>query len=110
MMTDTTENSPVRPISPILQFILLIVPTVMTGFFMVYSLTGLILEGRDKYNWSLEAVTVSVRVGVGISVFSLLVLALAWYHKLPRTHLLVLSGWTHLIIAIVLTIVVFLIV
>lgn len=110
MMTDTTENSSARPISPILQFILLIVPTVMTGFFMVYSLTGLILEGRDKYNWSLEAVTVSVRVGVGISLFSLLVLALAWYRKLPRTHLLVLSGWTHLIIAIVLTIAVFLIV
>jgi len=55
-------------------------------------------------------VTVSVRVGVGISLFSLLVLALAWYRKLPRTHLLVLSGWTHLIIAIVLTIAVFLIV
>ncbi len=109
-MTEITDQQTARPISPVLQFVLLIVPTVMTGFFMVYSLTGLILDGRDKYNWSLEAVTVSVRVGLAIGLFSVLVLLLAWYRKLPRTHLLVLSGWAHLILAIVLTVAVFLIV
>lgn len=107
--TNANPDGP-RPVSPVLQFVLLIVPTVMTGFFMVYSLTGLILEGRDKYNWSLEAVTVSVRVGLGITLFSLLVLAFGWYKRLPRTHLLMLSGWLHLILAIMLTVAVFLIV
>jgi len=47
-VTAGMEQNSVRPISPVTQFALLLIPVVMTCFFLVYSLTGWILEGRDK--------------------------------------------------------------
>ncbi len=82
----------------------------MTGFYLVYALVGLFLDGRDKANWALEALEVSVWVGGTISVFSLLVLLYAKIKKLPAMHLLSLSGWLHLVVAILLTLTVFVIV
>lgn len=97
-------------ISPILQFVLLIVPSVMTGFYLVYSLVGLLLDGRDKANWALEAISVSVPVGGSIALFSVLVLLYARWKGLAGMHLLKVSGWAHLVLSIVLTIAVFIIV
>jgi len=99
-----------KKISPITMFILLLVPLVMSGFYAVYSLVGLILDGRDKYNWSLEATDVAVWVGGTISAFSILVLLYTRIKRLPTRHILSLSGWGHLILAMVLTLVVFVIV
>jgi len=97
-------------ISPILQFVLLIVPMVMTGFYLVYSLVGLILDGRDKSNWALEATDVALFVGGSIALFSVLVLVYTRIKGLAHSHLLALSGWIHLLLAIALTITVFVIV
>lgn len=103
-------TSSATKISPILQFLLLIVPLVVSGFYAVYSLVGLILDGRDKYNWSLEATEVALWVGGLISGFSIIVLLYAKYRRLPKWHILNLSGWGHLILAVVLTLTVFVIV
>lgn len=99
-----------RNISPILQFVLLIVPLVMSGFYTVYALTGVILDGRDKFNWSLEAESVAIYVGAGICIFSVLVLAFAKFHGAPRSHILSISGWGHMVLAVLLTVAVFVLV
>lgn len=82
----------------------------MTGFYLVYSLVGLFLDGRDKANWALEATDVSVPVGSSIALFSVLVLLYAKWKGLTGRHLLKVSSWIHLVLSIVLTIAVFLIV
>lgn len=61
------------PIGPVMQFALLIVPMVISGFFLVYALTGWILEGRDHLNWSLEAEKVAVYVGLATLAYCMLV-------------------------------------
>ncbi len=108
-MTVSSDSAP-RRVHPVIEFTLLIVPVVMSGFFLVYALTGLILEGRDKLNWSLEALDVALWVGGGISLYSLCVILFSHHRKLGRYHLLRISGIGHLILALVLTAVVFIIV
>ena len=97
-------------VHPVTQFVLLIVPVVMSGFFLVYSLTGLILEGRDRLNWSLEALDVALWVGGGIVVYSLLVILFANFKRLGRMHILPISAILHLVLALILTAVVYIIV
>lgn len=97
-------------VHPVFQFVLLIVPVVMTGFFLVYSLTGLILEGKTKLNWSLEAIDVANWVGGGIALYSLSVIAFALYRKLGKYHLLMVSAVGHLVLALILTAIVYIIV
>lgn len=99
-----------RGVHPALQFVLLIVPVVMSGFFLVYSLTGLILEGKAKLNWSLEALEVSYWVGGGIAAYSLCVIGFAFLRRLGKFHLLTVSSLIHLILALILTAVVYIIV
>lgn len=100
----------VHKVHPVLQFVLLIVPVVMSGFFLVYSLTGLILEGRDRFNWSLEAISVANMVGSSIAIYSICVILFAFYRKLGKFHLLTVSGVGHLVLALILTAVVYIIV
>ncbi len=97
-------------VHPVLQFVLLIVPVVMSGFYMVYALTGLILEGRDKVNWSIEAINVANSVGGGIALYSLFVMGFAYLRKLGTFHILMVSGLGHLVLALILTAVVYIIV
>ncbi len=79
----------------------------MTGFYLVYSMVGLILDGRDKANWALEAINVSLPVGGSIALFSVLVLLYAKWKGLTGLHLLKVSGWIHLVLSVVLTVAVF---
>lgn len=99
-----TTDRPLRfnAVGPVLEFALLIVPVVMNGFFVVYALTGWILEGRDKLNWSLEAESVSVYVGASVVIWSLVVSAYTRLRGGSRTHPLILSGWVHIVIAVLL--------
>ena len=99
-----------KKVHPVTQFVLLIVPVVMSGFFLVYSLTGLILEGKDRLNWSLEALDVALWVGGGITLYSLAVILFAVFKKLGRLHILWISGALHLLLALILTAVVYIIV
>ena len=97
-------------VHPVTQFVLLIVPVVMSGFFLVYSLTGLILEGRTKLTWSLEAIDVALWVGGGIALYSLFVMAYTKFKRLGHFHILMISSLGHLILALLLTAVVYIIV
>ena len=49
-----------RPVSPVWQFICLLAPVVMTGFYLVYALVGLVIDGSDKLKWSDEALQVGI--------------------------------------------------
>lgn len=79
----------------------------MSCFFVVYALTGFILDGRDKFNWSLEAPTVSLWVGAGIVAFSLLVMAYARVKGAKPMHPLNMSSLGHIVLALLLTVSVF---
>jgi len=93
-----------RIVGPVMQFSLLIVPVVMNCFYMVYSLTGWIISGRDKLNWSLEAESVGYWVLISVVVFCALVCAFTFYRGGSRWHPLVISSIGHIVIAVLLTI------
>ncbi len=94
-------NSPIA--GPVLQFSLLIVPVVVNCFYMVYSLTGWVLEGRDKLNWAIEAPTVGLWVLVLVMIFSGLVLAYTRWRGGSWWHPLSVSSIGHVVLALLLT-------
>ncbi len=75
----------------------------MSGFYLVYALVGLFIDGPDKVKWSDEALQVGSLVSLIIVVMNLLVMMYALYHKLKLTHLLWISPIVHITIAIALT-------
>ena len=99
----STETRPARPVSPVWQFVSLLAPTVMTGFYLVYALVGLVIEGPDKIKWSDEALRVGLLVTIIIVAINVLVMLYALYHRLRLTHLLWLSPIAHISIALLLT-------
>lgn len=101
-----TQNS-VNPVSPVAQFALLLTPVVMSCFFLVYALTGWIVDGRDKMLWSIEALDVALYTAFGIIVYSLAVMIYARFKGAERFHVLNLSSIGHIILAILLGISVF---
>ena len=106
-MTTLSDNgadgSPAaRRVSPVLQFVLLIVPVVMNGFFVVYTITGWLVSGQYRINWAIEASGVALYVGAGMVGFCLLVLALLKLRGLPWTHPLGISSLVHGALALLL--------
>ena len=91
-----------RVAGPVMQFALLLIPIVLNCFFMVYSLTGWILDGRDKLNWSLEAGGVALWVAVVVTVYCLLVIAFARLRGGAWSHPLCVSSIGHLLIVVIL--------
>lgn len=91
-----------RVAGPVMQFALLLIPIVMNGFFMVYSLTGWILEGRDKLNWSLEADGVALWVAISVSAYSVLIITVARWRGGAWTHPLCLSSIGHILLVFIL--------
>jgi len=96
------QNS-VKRISPVLQFCLLIIPMVMSCFYLVYALAGWIIDGRDKFNWSLEAPGVAIWVGSSVIAYSVLVLLYARWKGAAKYHLLNVSSWGHIVLSVLLT-------
>ncbi len=96
--------SPTAParVSPVLQFVLLIVPIVMNGFFTVYTITGWLVEGQYRINWSIEAPNVALYVGAGVTLFCLLVLAMLKWRGLAWRHPLGISSIVHAALALAL--------
>ena len=78
-----------------MQFVLLLVPFVMNGFFVVYALAGWVVEGRDRLNWSLEAVGVALWVGLGMLGFAVLVGAFTRLSGGRWRHPLIVSSALH---------------
>lgn len=93
-----------RIVGPVLQFSLFIIPMVMNCFYMVYSLAGWIIEGRDKFNWSLEAPTVGLWVCAGMLVYCLAVLLYVRFRGGSLKHPLSISSIVHIVVALLLTI------
>jgi len=71
---------------------------------MVYALTGWIISGRDKLNWSLEAETVGIWVLAGVLIYCALVCAYTFWRGGNRWHPLVISSVGHIVIDSLLTI------
>ena len=99
-------SEPSRPVGPVLQFLLLLVPFVMNGFFVVYALTGWVIEGRDKLNWSLEAGGVARWVGLGMLGFCALVVAFVRLSGGRWRHPLILSSTAHAAFALLMVVLV----
>jgi len=97
-----TQNS-VNPISPVAQFSLLLTPVVMSCFFLVYSLTGWIVEGRDKLLWSIEALDVAFYTGAGIVIYCIVVMLYARWKGATRYHILNVSSLGHIVLALLLS-------
>lgn len=104
-----TLNSAVeaKPVSPVWEFISLLAPTVMTGFYLVYALVGLVLDEKNKLKWSDEAFEVGLMVTAIVIGMNALVMAYAWFHHLSPRHLLWISPLSHIGICVLLTIIVF---
>lgn len=90
-------------VSPVLLFTMLMVPIVINCFFIVYALVGWILEGRDKFNWSLEAIELALWTAIVVAVWCALQLLYARWKKLPRGHILRISSYGHVVIAALMT-------
>lgn len=106
-MTSDATTSSRPPVAPALQFVLLLTPVVMSCFYLVYALTGWVIEGRDKLNWSIEAGGVGFWTGSGIMLYSLLVLLYARYKRAGIKHILVYSSVLHIVLALLLTLSIF---
>lgn len=107
--SEISLNSAPKPksVSPVWQFISLLAPTVLTGFYLVYGLVGLVLDEKNKLKWSDEALEVGILVTAIVIGMNALVMAYAWYHRLSLRHLLWISPIAHIAICLVLTIIVF---
>lgn len=96
-----------RPISPLLQFALLLAPVVMSCFYIVYALVGLFIDGTSKMRWDEEAREVGLGVlalVLGYCTFSLLVVLLK---RGGLYHPVTVSSFVHIIVAICLTALIF---
>ena len=104
-MTNASLAKPVgsKSVSPLWQFISLLAPVVMTGFYLVYGLVGLIIDGADKLKWSDEALQVGLLTTMIIFAINGLVMLYAFFHRLKFSHLLWVSPIVHILIALALT-------
>ena len=96
-----------RPISPLLQFALLLAPVVMTCFYLVYALVGLFIDGGSKMRWDEEARDVglgTLSLILGYCAFSLLIV---WIKRGGLYHPVTVTSLVHGIIAISLTALIF---
>ncbi len=93
-------------ISPVLQFVLLILPVVFSSFFLVFAVVGLVLDEREKAQWAVEAWDVSLMTAGMIIGFSLLVLLLVMLRDLGVKHILALSSFFHIALSLLLTLLV----
>jgi len=100
------QNS-VNPVGPVAQFALLLTPVVMSCFFLVYSLTGWIVEGRDKLLWSIEALDVALYTGAGIVTYCIVVMLYARWKGASRYHVLNISSLGHILLTLLLCLSVF---
>jgi len=100
----TQDATGPRPVSPVWQFICLLAPVVMTGFYLVYALVGLVIEGADKLKWSDEALQVGTLAAMIIFGINGLVMIYALFHRLRFSHLLWISPIFHIVVAVLLTV------
>ncbi len=92
---------------PVTQFALLLVPMVMSCFFVVYAMAGWVIDGRDRLNWAVEALTVSVWVALSMLAFNGLVIAYTRWRGGSWWHPLIVSSIGHMVLSVLMTLSVF---
>jgi hypothetical protein len=97
MTANTTEEF--RAIGPVLLLALLIIPVIMNGYLMVYSLAGWVLTGRDQLNWMQKAEPLALWMGAGIVFWCVLVMLLVRRIGAGRAHILLVSSVGHVVVA-----------
>lgn len=96
----TSNNSAeFRAIGPVLQLTLLIIPVIMNGCLMAYSLAGWMLEGHKQLIWTQKAESVALWSGAGIAIWSLLVMWFVRRSAAGRAHILLVSCVGHMAVA-----------
>jgi len=92
-----------RSVSPLWQFIFLLAPVVMTGFYTIYAIVGLFIDGANMRKWSDEALEVGLMVTTIIVGMNAIVMLYAYFHRLKFSHLLWVSPFVHIGMALALT-------
>jgi len=109
-MMSRSENTELPFVSTVMLLPLLLIPTVISGFFLVYALVGLILDGEALSRWADEAWTVTVPTVLGQTLlcFGVFVFArikkVSWSHALswsPMLHCVIVSGLASLVLKLV---------
>lgn len=95
-----------RPVHPALQLLLLLAPIALNGFFLVYALVGMFLEGKDRLYWTDEALDVAGWVCIVMLGYSLFLHAIARLRRLRGWVLLNIAAAAHAGIAIALLLIV----
>lgn len=107
--TLTDKATEPRSVSPVWQFVCLLAPVVMTGFYLVYALVGLVIDGANKLKWTEEALQVGALNTMIILAINGLVMAYAFFHRLKLSHVLWVSPLVHIVIALLLTLLIWII-
>lgn len=95
-----------RPVHPALQLLLMLAPIALNGFFLIYALVGLFLEGKEHLYWSGEALEVSLWMCLIMLAYSLFLYAIARLRRLPGWCLINIAAVGHAGLAIVLLLIV----
>lgn len=106
-MLPDTEPHRTLSVSAVATLPLLLIPIVISGFFLVFTLVGLILEGDSLALWQNESWNVAWPVAAAQIGLSVCIFAFARYRNLPPSHLLSWSGFVHAGLALVLVVIVY---
>jgi hypothetical protein len=99
-----TPDEPRPRVSAIIVFVSLLAPMVLTGFYLVYALVGLIIDGQSKIKWSDEALNVGLRMLLLIVILNIVVMLYAWVKKVSGAHPLWVSPVAHITVGVLLTV------
>lgn len=69
---------PARSIPLVVQFVLILSGIVACSFLLVYALLGWVLEGPALQRWAREAASVGAWVGTGLTIVTVLVVAISY--------------------------------
>ena len=81
---------------------LLLIPVVVTGFFLVYALVGWVLEGEALSRWQAEAMQVALLTALAQVFACFCIFVFSRIKRLSWRHLLTWSGPVHILFAIAL--------
>ena len=106
-MSPDTESRRRVSVSIVTRLPLLLIPLVISGFFLVYTLVGLVLEGDSLSLWIDESWSVAWPVAAGQIGVCACIIAFARYKKLPFSHVLSWSGLVHIALVLALAAIVY---
>ena len=86
---------------------LLLIPVVVTGFFLVYALVGWVLEGEAVGRWQAEAMQVALLTALAQTFACVGIFLFSRVKRLSWRHLLTWSGPFHIVMAIGLAVAVY---